>query len=111
VATKPDAKERFSWAYLVKILGKALRDLAILRRRADRAGKHLATFGLHTEIRFASPAALAEFGDDLRRVVAELAGKYHDDNAPSGRSYTLFLGSYSTLRRRQSGEGDDSATN
>ena len=38
VATKSvDAKEKFSWAYVLKILGKALRDLSILLRWADQA--------------------------------------------------------------------------
>src|SRR4051812_34873337 len=45
-AVEPDTKrirDRFSWAYLVAAAAKVVRDLGILRFRADRAGKPLAT--------------------------------------------------------------------
>ena len=54
-AVEPDPKrlrDRFSWAYLVAAAAKVVRDLGILRGRADRAGKSLATFTLETEVRF-----------------------------------------------------------
>ena len=56
-AVEPDPKrikDRFSWAYLVAAAAKIVRDLGILRGRADRSGKTLATFTLETEVRFAS---------------------------------------------------------
>src|SRR5580704_9942483 len=56
-AVEPDPgrlRDRFSWAYLVAAAAKVVRDLGILRGRADRAGKRLSTFTLETEVRFAS---------------------------------------------------------
>ena len=69
-------RDKFSWSYLTAIAGKALRDLAILRRRADRAGKRLATFTLETEVRFASATARHAFANELTKEVARLVTKY-----------------------------------
>lgn len=96
--TAPDALgDRFSWAHLTTLVGRALRDLTLLRRRADRAGKRLATFSLGTRVRFASPRAMAEFAERLTEAVAGLVAEYHDDGAPDGRSYEVFLGAYSAI--------------
>jgi DNA-binding transcriptional ArsR family regulator len=89
----PDG-DRFSWARLVTLLGGALGDLARLRRGADRAGEHLVTASLDTEIRFATPARLAEFNQRLAEAVARLAAEYHDDTAEAGRGYRLVAGTY-----------------
>ena len=79
-AVEPDAMrlgDCFSWAYLVAVAAKVVRDLAILRQRADRARKRLATFTLETEIRFATAADRDAFTRELAANVAELAVKYH----------------------------------
>ena len=84
-AVEPDPRrlrDRFSWAYLVAAAAKVVRDLGILRHRADRAGKRLATFTLETEVRFASAADRDAFTRELAARVAELAVKYHDEQAP-----------------------------
>jgi DNA-binding transcriptional ArsR family regulator len=91
--------DRRSWSYLVTLLSKALRQLTQLRRGADRADKRLATVGLETRVRFASPAALAEFSERLAESVAELVAEFHrpeTEEGPGGRSYELFLASYPT---------------
>ena len=87
-------RDRFSWSYLTAVAGKALSDLAILRRRADRAGKKLATFTLETEVRFATAAARNDFAQELASEVARLVSKYHDEAAPRGRRFRFFLGGY-----------------
>ena len=92
-----DPRERFSWAYLVSVINRALRDLAKLRRRADRAGRRLATFTLQSEVRVASPRALADYANELTAAVARVQAKHHDDRAPRGRRYTFFAGAYPTL--------------
>jgi len=93
----PPSPERFSWAHLVARLGKALRDLATLRRRADETEQHLVTFALDTRIRFASPRALAQFRDRLASEVARLAAEFHADATEEGRAYDLFLGCHPAL--------------
>ncbi len=88
--------DRFSWSYLVTQLTRALVSLATLRRRADDAGQRLATAGLETSVRFASPAGFAEFNERLAAAVSGLVAEFHQ---PEGRSYEVFLGCYPTLKK------------
>ncbi|MEM7353853.1 MAG: ArsR family transcriptional regulator, partial [Acidobacteriota bacterium] len=94
-------RDRFSWSYLTALAGKALRDLATLRRRADRAGKRLATFSLETEVRFASAKARHAFAEELTRETARLVAKYHDEEAPRGRRFRFFVGGYPQITSRK----------
>jgi DNA-binding transcriptional ArsR family regulator len=101
-AVEPDPKrlrDRFSWAYLVAAAAKVVRDLGILRDRADRAGKRLATFTLETEVRFASAADRDAFTRELSARVAELAVKYHDEGATQGRLFRFVLGAYPAITK------------
>ena len=94
-ADRPESfRDRFSWSYLAAVAGKALSDLATLRRRADRAGRLLATFTLETEVRFASAKTRHAFTEELAAEVARLVSKYHDEVAPRGRRFRFFLGGY-----------------
>ena len=47
-------RDQFSTAYLVSAAARAIRDVSVLRQKATKAGKKLATLTLETEIRFAS---------------------------------------------------------
>ena len=107
-ADRPEGiRDRFSWSYLTAVAGKALRDLAILRRRADSAGKRLATFTLETEVRFASAKARHAFAEELTNEVARMVAKYHDDEAPRGRRFRFFLGGHPRITTK--GGGPDGA--
>src|SRR5262245_46388804 len=59
------ARDRFSSTYLLNLVSRTIRDLALLRTWADSGGKRLATLTLETEIRFASPAAMQRFSDEF----------------------------------------------
>ncbi len=101
-AVEPDPRrlqDRFSWAYLVAAAAKVVRDLGILRGRADRAGKRLSTFTLETEVRFASAGDRDAFTHELSARVAELAVKYHDEQAPQGRLFRFVLGAYPAITK------------
>jgi DNA-binding transcriptional ArsR family regulator len=101
-AVAPDPKrlqDRFSWAYLVAAAARIVRDLGILRGRADRAGKKLATFTLETEVRFASASARDAFTRELAEKVAELAMRYQDQQAPQGRLFRFVLGAYPAITK------------
>jgi DNA-binding transcriptional ArsR family regulator len=103
-AVEPDPrrlKDRFSWAYLVAAVSKVVRDLGILRERADRAGKRLATFTLETEIRFASAGDRDAFTRELATRVAELAVRYHDEQASQGRLFRFVLGAYPAITKTE----------
>jgi hypothetical protein len=62
-------QDRFSSTYLVAVAARAIRDLAVLRTRAEKAGKKLATFTLETNVRFASAADQHAFAEELANAV------------------------------------------
>ena len=63
-------------------------------RRANSAGKRLATLSLDTEIRFRSPADRAQFTVELAAAVAGLAARYHAADAPDGRTFRLMVAAH-----------------
>lgn len=95
-----DVRDQFSASYLVSAAARAIRDVSILRQRADKAGKKLATLTLETEVRFADAKARQEFTEELLNLVASLAMKYHDDKVEGGRKFRLLLGSYPTITKQ-----------
>lgn len=94
LAASPDAfHDRLSSAYQVAVCARAIRDLAELRGRAERAGKKLATLTVQTDIRFASAADMNAAAEELAGAMAAIASKYHRDEtvAPDGRLFTFVL--------------------
>ena len=89
-------RDRFSWAYLVAAAARAVRELTTLRRGADEAGQQLPTFALETRVRFAAPAALHAFTEELSTEIARLVAKYHREDAAEGRTFSFLLGAYPT---------------
>lgn len=92
-------RDRFSSAYLVSAAARTIRDVAILRERAARAGQNLASFTLEVEVRFASAADRNAFAEDLANEVAKLAAEYHDPSAPQGRLYRFVVGGYPAITK------------
>lgn len=88
----PDAApDRLSARYVIALAGRVIREVGALARRAAAEQKRLATMALDTEIRFRSAAERAAFTADLLAAVTALAGRYHDAQAPGGRSYRLVV--------------------
>ncbi len=75
------------------VAAQAIRDIGLLRARADEAGKPIATLTLQSEVAFATPAARNAFAEELATAVARLVAKHHDDS-PESRRFKLFLGVY-----------------
>ena len=95
LAAHPDrVDDRASSAYLVAVAARVISEVADQREAAERAGKRLATMTVETEVRFATPAAQAEFAEELTRSIAALVAKYHDEAAPGGRRFRLMAGAY-----------------
>jgi hypothetical protein len=86
--------DRLSSAYMVAIAAQVIRDVASLRDRADTQSKRLPTLTLQSEVRFANAEAQQAFAQELTREVARIVAKYHDDAAPTGRSFRFFAGAY-----------------
>lgn len=89
--------DAFSAVYLSVVAGKALNDLAALSRAAAARGKRVPTLTLETSVRFATPADQRRFADELSTALATLAAKYHQPDAPQGRTFRVFAGGYPAL--------------
>jgi DNA-binding transcriptional ArsR family regulator len=90
----------FSSAYLSAVAGRALNDLAALRRAAAARGKRVPTLTLETDVRFATPADQRRFADELTAAFAALAARYHQPDAPQGRTFRVFACGYPAVPSR-----------
>jgi DNA-binding transcriptional ArsR family regulator len=91
-AADPDREiDRLSASYLIALAARAVRELNDLSRRANEAGKALATLSVDTQVRFRSPGDRAEFTRELTAAITRLVSKYHDETAPGGRPHRLVL--------------------
>ena len=93
------ARDPFSSRYLVATAARTIRELAVLRERADKAGKSLPTFTLQSEVRFANAPDRNRFAEELANAVARLVEKYHDESAEGGRRFRLLLGMHPALSK------------
>lgn len=102
--------DRFSASYMVAVAARTIRDLAVLQRRASKAGKKLATLNLQSDVRFASAADRNAFAEELTQFIAQLAAKYHNEESPDGRLFRFFLGAYPAITKSEDGDDDKNAT-
>ncbi len=86
--------DAFSSAYLSAVAGRALNDLAALSRAAAARGKRVPTLTLETDVRFATPADQRRFADELTAALTTLAARYHQPDAPQGRTFRVFACGY-----------------
>lgn len=93
-ATDPTRLDRLSTRYLVALGARMVREVVALARRAENAGKPLATLAIDTEIRFASAAERARFTDELTGAVTSLVSRYHDESTARGRWHRLVIAAH-----------------
>jgi DNA-binding transcriptional ArsR family regulator len=93
------ARDRFSSAYLVGLARRLAEDVTTLRDGAAAAGQRLATLALETEVRFASPADLRAFSEELAAEVARLAAKYDRPDLARSRAYRLVAAAHPTITK------------
>lgn len=86
--------DAFSATYLSAVAARALNDLAALGRAAAARGKRVPTLTLETDVRFATPADQRRFADELTTALTALAAKYHQPDAPQGRTFRVFACGY-----------------
>src|SRR5579871_906336 len=92
VAVDPHRQvDRLSASYLIALGARVVREVGDLVRRAQEAGKRLATLAVDTEVRFRSATDRAAFTKELAEAVAKLVSKYHDQSAPGGRAHRLVV--------------------
>lgn len=101
LAADPDAiRDRFSSAYLIASASRIMSDVSVLRRRAEREGKPLATFTLQTDIAFRSPADRTAFAGELADAVAQLAAKYHHED-PGSRRHRFVVSGHPVITKTE----------
>ena len=92
VAADPNRDvDRLSASYLIALGARVVREVGDLVRRANNAGKRLATLSVDTEVRFRSPTERAAFSHELAEAITKLVSKYHDESAPGGRAHRLVV--------------------
>ncbi len=92
VAVDPGkVKERFSWAYLIALCARAIRELWVLRTRADEEQRTLATLAVETTIRFRSAADRHAFANEFATMFADLVARYQaPDDDEGARAFRVF---------------------
>lgn len=83
--------DRLSASYLIALAARAVREVGALVRRAFASEQRLATLSIDAEIRFRSAAERAAFSAELSSAIADLAARYHDEQAPDGRPHRLVV--------------------
>src|ERR671930_325906 len=69
------------------LAARAVREVGLLVRRAERTGRRLPTLAVDADISFAGAEDQARFAEELTTAVARLAAKYHRDGGrPHRRS-------------------------
>ena len=92
VASDPGrTKDRLSASYLIALAARVVREVGDLMHLATKADKRLATMSIDSEIRFRSAAERAAFARELTEAVTSLLSRYHDADAPGGRSHRLVI--------------------
>lgn len=78
--------DRFAADHLVEVAAGALRDVSRMQAAAQDGGKRLMTATVEVEVRFASPAAVRDFTDELAALLQQLVDRY---DTPRGRRHRL----------------------
>ena len=100
VAPDPDrSPDKLSALWLVALASRLVEEVGELIGRSKRARRPLATFGVDTEIRFASASDRAAFAAELSDAVESLVGKYHDESTPGGRRHRLIAALHPSITR------------
>ncbi len=87
-------KDKFSSGYLIALASRMATEVGEAQTAAERAGRPMATLSATTEVRLRSPRDRQAFADELLDAITKLVDKYHDTNAPDGRSYRLVVGAH-----------------
>jgi len=108
-AVQPDpmrSPDRMSAFWLLALAARLVRDVGTLITGAAKAHKRVATFALDGQVRLASAADRAAFGEELAGAVTALVRKYHDEKAPRGREHRVVVAIHPSVARHGTLETD-----
>jgi DNA-binding transcriptional ArsR family regulator len=102
VAPDPEHEpDELSARWLLALAGRVVRDVGQLLRGAARTRQRVATFAADGEVRFASAAERAAFTEELAAAVTSLVARYHDEQAPKGRSHHIVIAMHPTVTTKE----------
>jgi len=81
--------DRFSAAYLVALVARAVREVGELLHRAERVGKRLPTLSIDADVCFATAEDRAACAAELAHAVRTIAARYHNESDATGRWYRI----------------------
>lgn len=84
-------QDRHAAEHLIVTAGDVVRDVSRMQEAAAEAGRRLLTFTIETEVRFAQPEEIEQFGEALAAAVAQVAAGF---GASAGRPYRVVAGGY-----------------
>jgi DNA-binding transcriptional ArsR family regulator len=100
VAPDPDrSPDQLSARWLLALAGRMVQEVGTLITRARAARRPLATFGIDSEVRFASAADRAAFAAELSDAVEGLVAKYHDESTKGGRRHRLVVALHPSITK------------
>jgi DNA-binding transcriptional ArsR family regulator len=100
IAPDPDrSPDQLSALWLLALAARLVQEVGELIGGAKRARRRLATFGMDTEINFASASDRAAFAAELSGAVETLVSKYHDEFAAGGRRHRLLVALHPSITR------------
>ncbi|SDG49705.1 Predicted transcriptional regulator [Lentzea fradiae] len=85
--------DQYAAEHLVEVAAATVRDVAKMQVKADETGKRLLTFTADAEVRFASPADVHGFTDELTSALRDIAARY---DTRGGRPYRVVVGGHPT---------------
>ncbi|HEX3830443.1 MAG TPA: helix-turn-helix domain-containing protein [Solirubrobacteraceae bacterium] len=103
-AVAPDparSPDQLSAMWLIALAARLVREVGELMRGAKRARRPLATFGIDSEVRFASAADRAAFAAELSQSIEGLVAKYHAESAAGGRRHRLLIALHPALTKTE----------
>ena len=119
VAPDPDrAPDRLSALWLLALASRLVQELGVLITRSQAVKRRLPSFGIDTEVAFASAADRAAFVAQLTEAVETLVGAYHAQTAPGARKHRLLVALHPSItseageteNSKPAPEGDDTRT-
>jgi len=100
VAPDPDrSPDQLSARWLLALAGRMVQEVGTLITRARAARQPLATFGIDSQVRFASAAERAAFAAELSDAVEGLVAKYHDESAKGGRAHRVVVALHPSITK------------
>ena len=86
--------DRFSWAALVNLIARTLWDLVSLRRKADAAGKRLATLAIEADLYFETPTERKAFTESLVDAIEQIVRDHEKPKSDKARAFRLVVGAF-----------------